>query len=292
MTRLRYLLEYAAARGMLYLLDHMQLAASERLATRIAGFWFFLHGMRRRVAIDNIIRSGITSDPKEAQRIARDSFRHFAVLVVESLKSGECFNEKNWKDRVRVDIDPETMRLLEDPRQGIILVSGHFGNWEIAAQLLSYLKPVAGITRPMDNPYTNRLMESRKPRNRFRLIPKHDTDALRFLKILRNGEMLALLNDQHARREDPLVDFFGRPAHTHTSPALLHLVTRAPLCFGYCLRTGPMQYTVHTGPPLRFTATGNREADIRTILGALNRLLEDAIRLHPEQYLWAHRRWK
>jgi len=89
-----------------------------------------------------------------------------------------------------------------------------------------------------------------------------------------------------------MVDFFGVPASTHTSPALLHLVTRAPLSFGYCLRTGRMAYKMVALAPIRHEPTGNKEKDVRAVLQTIHRCLEDAIRAHPEQYLWAHRRWR
>jgi KDO2-lipid IV(A) lauroyltransferase len=119
-----------------------------------------------------------------------------------------------------------------------------------------------------------------------------DADAGRFLSVLKAGEILALLVDQYAKGQPTMVDFFGIPASTHPSPALLHLVTRKPLCFGYCLRTGPMRFRLVAGQPISFKPTGNRENDVQAILLELNHLLENAIRETPDQYLWAHRRWR
>lgn len=292
MKKLRHLLEYAAARLGFFLLDRMPPAATERLAIRLADTWYFLNKSRRQIAQDNIIRSGITANRNEAERIARESFRHFAVLVVESLKSENTFTESNWREKVELDVDPAAMELLQAPGRGAILVSGHFGNWEVAAQLLSFIKPVTGITRDMNNPYTNELMKARKPRNRFTLTPKHDADIGRLLSVLRNGEILALMIDQHAKGQGMLINFFGTPASTHKSPALLHLVTKAPLCFGYCIRKGPMSYKLKAIAPIIHKPTGNREGDVRAILEKVTAELETAIRQNPEQYLWGHRRWK
>lgn len=291
MKRLRHLFEYAGLRVALFLLDRLSVSAADAFARRAADLWYCLNVARRRTAIQNILRSGIATTPREAAVIAKASFRHLAVLIVESLKSGEAFNESNWRDKVELNISPAAMEALSRPGQGVILVSGHLGNWEVAAQLLSYLKPVVGITRDMNNPLTDRLMKERKPRNRFRLTPKHEAGAGRLLSALKQGEVLALLIDQHARRGTS-INFFGVPAFTHTSPALLHLVTGAPLCFGYCLRTGPMQYKLIALDPIAYRPTGDRRKDIDAILNQLNRLLEDAIRKAPDQYLWGHRRWR
>ncbi len=276
----------------LAIVDVMPLSVAEGFARFLADIYCELNVKRRQVAIDNIKRSGIAEDDDETRRIARDSFRHFAVLIIESIKSDRFFDKENWRDKVEMDIPEETMELLKKPGQGILLVSGHLGNWEVAAQLLSYLKPVMAITRDMNNPYSNNLILKRKSRERLTLTPKHSADGGRFLNVLRNGEVLALLNDQYARDRGMKVDFFGSPAETHTAVAMLHFITKAPICFGYCVRTGSMSFKFKATKPMVFKPTGDRNADTRAVLESLNRELEAAIREYPEQYLWAHRRWK
>jgi len=289
---LRHYLEYAGLRGFIGLIDRMSPRASIKLSSTLADMFYALNAGRRNTAIDNILKSGITEKQESAARIARESFRNFAIMIVESLKSHTAFNADNWREKLEVNIPEKTMSLLNDPAQGVILVSGHFGNWEIAAQLMSYLKPVVGVTRKMNNPYTDKLMNERKPRNRFRLTPKRDADSTRFLNILKKGEMLALMIDQHARDHNIPIDFFGRPAQTYTTPAMLHLVTKTPICFGYCLRTGPMSYTLNASEPVTVRSTGNKRKDVELIMTDLTKRLEAVIREHPEQYLWAHRRWR
>lgn len=289
---IRHGLEYAVVSAVLFAIDTLPLAASACLIRRLADGWFVMDGKRRRVAVENIQRCGIRETPSDIRGLARASFQHFGALILDSLKSGQIYDEQNWKDHVELDIHPEAMRLLEDPGQGILLVSGHIGNWELAAQLLSFVKPVTGVTRPMNNPYVEELVQKRKPRNRFTLAPKYDANALRFLSVLKRGEVLALLTDQHASSHGMMVDFFGMPAATYTTPAMLHLVSKAPLCLGVCIRRGPMDYVLRAEEPIRYESTGDRETDVRTILEMINRVLEKVIREYPDQYLWAHRRWR
>ena len=65
-----------------------------------------------------------------------------------------------------------------------------------------------------------------------------------------------------------------------------------PICFGYCERLGPMRYRFHAEEPIRHARSGDKQRDVRAILEHLNRRLECAIRAHPEQYMWGHRRWR
>lgn len=214
------------------------------------------------------------------------------LVVIESLKSAEMLDGDHWRDHVHLEIAPDVMAALENPDQGLIMVSGHYGNWEIAAQVLSRYKPVAGITRPMNNPRVEALIQRRKPRYRFNPIPKYAADPKRFLSVLGNGEILALLADQHARAGGVPIDFFGHPAATYKTAAMLHMVARAPLCFAACRRTAPMRFEIVTSPLIEHPASGNKKRDVRTILSTINEHLEAVIRKAPEQYIWGHRRWR
>ena len=292
MRRLRYALEYALLRLALALLAIVPVRAASRCAVTVADVFYVLAAKRRRSAIANILLSGVRSDAQAAARLARASFRHFAVLAIEALKAGPFFERHDWRRSVEWHISPEVDRVLREPGAGVLLASGHIGNWEVAAQLISALKPVMGITRRMNNPYAERLVQRYKPRNRFYLAPKHDAGIDRFLDALGKGHVLAIMIDQHARDRGMAIPFLGRPAATHTGIAMLHLITNTPLVFGYCLRTGPMRYSFHATGPFHHKRTGDKAADVRAILTQLTNELENAVREHPEQYLWGHRRWK
>ena len=172
------------------------------------------------------------------------------------------------------------------------MASGHLGNWELAAQFLSRYKPVSGITRPMNNPLIEAVITRRKPRYRFRPISKYSKDPGRFVQVLGDGGILALLMDQHPTVGGVPVDFFGHSAPTYTTAAMLHLVTRTPLCFGVCERTGPGRFVLRTSPVIQVSPSGKKKQDVLQILQTLNAHLEEAIRRSPEQYLWGHRRWR
>ncbi len=289
---LRFRLEGLMAKRAMSWIDNSSLKHATTICRRIADMWYAADIRRQRLAICNIMTSGIAENRSSASRIARNSFRHFAVMLIESLKAREQLTPDNWRDFTAIEIPDETMELFRDPDQGVLLVSGHLGNWEIAAHLLSCIKPVAGITRTMKNPLVEEIIQQRKPGVNFSLVPKRDANAGRFLQVLNKGHILALLMDQYARDRGVMIPFFGRPASTHASPAMLHLVTHAPLCFGYCVRTGPLSYLLKADRPLSVEPSGNKTQDVENILTSLTSRLETAITEYPEQYLWAHRRWR
>ena len=283
-----HLLEYWAARLALFGVDLLPPAAASRWGGWLGVLWWTADRPRRRVATSNILRARVAGDPAEARAIGRAAARHMGMVLVESMKSALVLDDP---DRVPARIPDDVQAVLDDPERGLIVVSGHFGNWELAGQWLSRYKPVAGISRPMNNPRVQELALSRRPRREFRMIPTYDPDPGRFIRLLGDGEILALLVDQHARRGVD-VPFFGHPAKTHATAAMLHLVTRASLCFAVCRRAAPMTFELTLSPLIEQERTGNRKADVEAILVTLNRHLEEAIRRDPDQYLWGHRRWR
>lgn len=273
-------------------LDALPLAAATRLGERLADVAFLLDRRRRRVAIDNILRAGIRDDAAAASRLARASARHFAAVVVETLRSADLLGGERWREAVSFRAPAAVRAILDDPAAGLLVASGHLGNWEIGAQALSRAKPVVAAARRVSNPHVDRLLRRRKPGDRFRLVPEWFGPPGRFTDALANGEALALLIDLDARGEGVKLDFFGRPAATHVTAAMLHLVTKAPLVFASCRRLGAGRFELALSAPIEHRPTGDKEADVRAILGRLNGELEAAIREDPAQYLWAHSRWK
>ncbi|MEM6792402.1 MAG: lysophospholipid acyltransferase family protein [Acidobacteriota bacterium] len=290
--RTRHLLEYLLLRGVLAGVDALPPAGACSAARGLATVWWALDGRRRRVAVENILAAGVETDRRAARRLSRLSAQHFGQVIIESLKSSAVLESDRADELCRLEIAPDVLEVLEDPSRGLIMASGHFGNWEIAAHRLSRWKPVAGITREMNNPRVDALLHKRKGRYRFRPIPKYAADPRRFLSVLESGEILALLMDQHAHTGGVSAPFFGRPASTHTTAAMLHLVTRTPLCFASCRRVGPMRFVLETSPLIEHPATGKKKDDVRAILDRLHGYLEEVIRRDPDQYGWGHRRWR
>jgi len=290
---LRHRAEFAVFHAVLRAIDRMPVDRALAMASRIGDIVYALDFYRRGVAKRNIRLSGIAAGRAETARIARASFRSFAQLAVESLKADDYFRSGRWREMVDLQIDPAADEALKAPGRGAILAGGHIGNWEIASRVLATFKPVVGITKNMNNPLTDRLVKDRRARENFTMTPKRDADAGRLLEVLNRGHVLGLLVDQHARSAygEP-IRFFGRHVSMHKSAALLHLVSGAPLILGCCVRTGNMKFLVRAYPPVNIPRSGDKNTDVRALMLELNSKLEDMVREFPEQYLWAHRRWR
>jgi KDO2-lipid IV(A) lauroyltransferase len=244
------------------------------------------------MAIDNILRSGIATDRAAAARLARHSARHFVVSMVESLRARRLLAGGGWEERFVFHMPPRVRSWLDDPERGLLIASGHFGNWEIGAQALARFKPLVAAARKVSNPWVDAFLQRRKPGANFRLVAEWFGSPTRYTEALKRGEAVAMLIDLDARGEGIKLDFFGRPAATHVTLPMLHLVTKAPLIFAACRRVGLGRFEITLSEPIEQRPTGDKEADVRSILSRLNAELEAAIQACPEQYLWAHSRWK
>ena len=245
---------------------------------------------RRKVAVDNILKAGITADEKEADSIARNAWGHLAGHICEALKVPEIVNKENWRDHLDFsDADPETVKLLLDETdKPIILVSSHHGVWEAATNVLSFARPMIAIARTMNNPVAAKWMSKYHFRGPVTVIDKkHGFRKDIMDQWKRENSALTILMDQHYSKGLPLT-FLGRPAKTFSTAAKLAIREGKPIVAGSFVRIAPFKYRLVGGSPLVFPP----DADRSEATQILNDRLGDAIRKYPGQYLWMHRRWR
>jgi KDO2-lipid IV(A) lauroyltransferase len=135
-------------------------------------------------------------------------------------------------------------------------------------------------------------MAQQRTRTGAELLEHHDV-APRILNALREGRAVAFLNDQYARRAGGILSpLFGARCYTAPGVALLALRSGAPVLPYYTVREQPDRHVGVWLPELELARTGDLRRDIVTATARTNQVLEEIIRRHPEQWLWAHRRFR
>ena len=249
----------------------------------------------RDIARRNLERAfGSSMTPAARDRLVSDVFAHFGTVAVDCLMMGRL-GPKDIDRRVEYEgVDHLRKAFLKG--KGVLVFSGHFGNWEMVALMQGWLGyPMAMVTRPLDNPYLERLLREGRTASGNEVI--HKRDAMRgILRAIRNGWCVALVIDQDTRGADHVfVDFFGTPAATTPALALLALKTGAPIVpvFGVPLPDGRYRITYLPEVEAARIAEGlDRRTAVRAITQACTAIIEDQIRRYPEGWLWMHRRWK
>jgi KDO2-lipid IV(A) lauroyltransferase len=190
--------------------------------------------------------------------------------------------------RIRIENVPEVEKIRG---QGVLLLSGHFANWEMMPIAASRLGLDGAIVyRPPNNPYVDRyIARARSKKGYAEQISKH-RGTKRIFTLLRGGKAILLLADQKTNEGIP-APFFGRDAMTTPAPAALALKLKVPVLFASNKRLGGARFAVTVHPPLVFTPSGDDDADMRAMTAAINLRLEEMVRADPAQWLWIHRRW-
>jgi KDO2-lipid IV(A) lauroyltransferase len=186
----------------------------------------------------------------------------------------------------------DIVRAAYDSGKGVVMVSGHFANWEVMPFALRDHGGAGGtMVRPANNPYVNRWLEKVRTRNGLtELIPKGTKGAWGTVALLRKGQIVCMLIDQRAS-EGILVPFFGRDVQTTPGPAALALKMGCVVIPACNERLGPARFRLRAFPPLEFARTGDLERDTYAYTAALTQFIEDRIRERPGQWLWIHKRW-
>ncbi|MHC4660457.1 MAG: lysophospholipid acyltransferase family protein [Planctomycetota bacterium] len=254
---------------------------------------FRIDGRHRRRAIENLRHAFERQmDERRIRRLARESLVHVVTCMVEVLKFPRVFSRADWHRHVQFRRFSGIAE-SRDRGAGIIFVTGHFGNWEASAHVMAMCGfPVHSVYRSLDNPFFDAYVRSARERAGMKAISRRG--GLReMVRVLRDRGYLGLVIDQDTKEDPVFVDFFGRKASMFKTPAALALRTGAAIIPGVALRTErPFRYEMYAGPPIAPSETGDYERDIEATSQNIASAFEKWIRKYPEQWLWAHNRWK
>lgn len=264
---------------------------SVKLAGDALGAAFFACSKRyRNVALSNLRAAfGAEKSEEEIGLIARQVFRHFTRGAMEFFQVLSLTREQ-----VDAMVDLEGSEHIDEALargKGCILITAHYGNWELMARKLAIRGyTVNVIARDSDDPgmtgITTRIRES----GGYRVFDR-DQPIIGAFRCLRNNEILGILPDQNESGGMP-VEFFSRPAATATGPAVLALKSGAALVPIFCPRLDDGRYRAAACPIIEFEPSGEEGNDIRDLMVLINAAIESEVRANPSQWLWLHDRWK
>lgn len=223
--------------------------------------------------------------------VARKAYRNLGLTFAEIAAFPRISDTE-----VRSMIEYENIHILNEKlseNKGLILLSGHFGNWELLAYSAGLLAqiPITIVVKPQRSMPVDALLNTNRIRSGNRIVP-FDKAARTVIAALRNGEAVALLADQAADADrDVFVDFFGRPAATYEAPATLALRTGSPVVIGFAVRQTSGKYRVKLEEVFHGDLPNSKDGIIE-LTRRHTAILERAVREHPDLWAWQHKRWK
>jgi KDO2-lipid IV(A) lauroyltransferase len=262
----------------------------QRLGKLFGIFMFNFIPYRKKVALENLKKSFPEKSDEEIRRILKLAYVNLGITFFEFMGFANL-KISDFDGFVKLENFDVVVEALKKGK-GLILMSGHFGNWELSAIAtgIKIGKPLNVIVKKQRNKFVDR--EINKWRCWFgnKVIPMEK--AFReSLRILSEGGIVALLADQSAPKEGLYVNFLGRPASTFTGPAIMSIRTGAPIVVGFAIREENYGYRI-VFEKIDFTPSENEDENIIKLTQLHTSMLEKYIRLYPDHWLWFHRRWK
>ncbi|MEE9226097.1 MAG: lysophospholipid acyltransferase family protein [Bacteroidota bacterium] len=267
------------------------LRLAQRIGETLGTLMYHVISVRRVVALENLRRAFPEKSEREVQAIAKGAFRNFAIAMVELL-----WFPRLTRERIEKLVRFKNLDLMMDAHKqgkGVIMMSGHFGNWELialSAALQSNL-PLTIIVKTQHNRLIDGLL------NRYRCLHGNRTVPMgisvrEIFSALQEKRVVAMVADQSGPRGGLFVDFFGRPTATHQGPALFSLKTGAPVQMGFLVRQMDGTYEGVFEEVSKEELSEVTEANIAELTRRHTKLLEKYVRMYPDHWLWMHRRWK
>jgi KDO2-lipid IV(A) lauroyltransferase len=267
---------------------HRLLLQSGRWIGRLA---HLLDASHRRVVRQNLRFTHPQWPAERIRRMTRGVFENIGATLMEILWITRL-DRRGVLDGVLRSGEAHVQNALDRGR-GLILISAHLGNWEMALQYAScyFRVPVHVVAKPLRFKPLQDWIHRFRSRFGARIIYKQGSLA-ELAKALGRREVVCLLVDQSRRSEGLEVTYFGRRVATTPAVAMLALRYRSPVLPVFCVRDSAGALWMRADPPLEILRTGDLKADLLANTQRVTDAVERAVRRTPEQWFWVHKRWK
>lgn len=288
---MKHYFEFALFQVFKWFVMLLPLKSAQRLGEYLGALAFYLYTPRRVIALENLRFAFPEKTEGELRAIAKGAFRNYGITLVELL----WFPNLDDKGLRRL-VDVQNLELMTSAYargKGLIMLSGHFGNWELIALAMGYLSklPISIIVQTQANTLVDEVVNRNRCLLGNRVVPM-GMSVREIIRTLGEGGVVAIAPDQSGAMEGAFVDFFGRSVATHKGPAVFAIRSGAPVQMGFIMRRQDGTYTVILEEIQTGDLTENTEENVVELTRRHTALLEKYVRMHPDHWLWMHRRWK
>lgn len=284
-------IEYGLYTSLGWLVRLMSWRGVNRFGSKLAEIVFYCIPIRRSLTINHLRMAFPQKSEKEISAIALAAYRNLVISLLEVFWFSRLTPER-VKEIVKMpDSSLMASRLREG--RGLIMLGGHFGNWELIAIAVGLLTghPLTIIVQRQRNRYVDAFMN----RNRTMFgnkVVEMEKAPREIIASLRENRVVAMLADQSGPQEGLFVNYFGRPASTHRGPAVFSVRTGAPIIMAFILRQPDGNYIVEFKEVDTENVSGSDDNKVEQITARHVAVLEEYAARYPDHWLWMHKRWK
>ena len=263
----------------------------------LVGDYIYLTWKRHSAnAVSNMRRVlGPEASWQTVKHMARRSFRNYAITMVDFLRF-PYLDQEDVTGSVPTREGIHHLFEARDKGKGLLVISAHIGNWDIAASLfMTYGLPLSAVSETHEPQKMDDLVNGTREKAGMKII-KIETNSLRqiFTALKKNETVTILLDKPETRETGVPVQFFGETAYLPGGPAAIALKTRAAVLMGYCIRRpGNRTFEGIVTAPIEYEhlLNGDKEHDIQVITQAMATLMEEQIRRFPDQWYMFREMW-
>jgi KDO2-lipid IV(A) lauroyltransferase len=289
-SQLQQRLEYAIYRVVARALRTASDESVVRWGARLGMFARRIVRGRDRLAMRNLRRAFPEKSDAERRRILDDCWRHFGRETLDGIRT-QYLTPEEIAARCPI-IHPELLDEGLARGRGVLLVSAHYGGWEVGGlAVMSHVRHVLTVTRPLDNKYLDRDLARIRERTGTAVVDRRRAARALYKGLSENAVVVLLVDQAVQPREGVVVPFLGIPAWTTDSPARMALRLGSTIVFAFCIPDG-LRHRLEFEEPIHIDQLNDGEKEPVALTGRINEVISRRIAAHPELWLWMHDRWK
>ncbi len=287
MEKIRYYLEYLVVYFIGIIVQVLPIKLAIFIGESLGSFVYYCIPIRKKVAINNLsIVFGNDKNSKEIEKICKDCYRNLGMSLIEFLRYPK-YTKENFFKYIKIE-NEEYLKSSLLKGKGVIIIAGHFGNWEFSAAAVGLSGyPLSQVSKNLHNDYLNRVVLKYRGSKNINVIGLK-MEVREIIHILKQNGIVGIADDQEARLHGLWVDFMGKEALTARGPVVFARKFGSPLipCF-IVSQKDKITHSLIFEKPIIVDSMNDEK-----YLYQFNKLLEKYVRLYPEQYFWLHNRWR
>jgi KDO2-lipid IV(A) lauroyltransferase len=290
-VKIVHVIEYVAFEMVVFLVRLLPFSRAQWLGRRLGRFMLSPIGYRKEVTLSNLRRAFPEKAEAEIVAIALGAYENLGISLLEFVSFPKLTREQ-LREMVHFD-KPDVIQNAYNKGKGLIILSAHFGNWELMSPgiVLTFGFPGSAIAKTQANPLVDRTINKWRTLFGSRVIPM-ETSLREVLKALHNKEAVGLVADQAAPKENVRVEFFGTMVPTHQGPSVFSLKLGSPMVSVFSVRRTDGTYDAIVQEVPSEDLKGDSQENVDELTQRHVRILEEIIRKHPDHWMWQHKRWK